>query len=70
MADDMVAIPHELIEDIDYHFTCWSKAGDKGNEAHHLIELFNKMSDLKSWHPTYESRTHTLSWERDDLEYG
>lgn len=56
-------------EEVVYHFQCWARTTDKGNEAHHLIELFNRISDLKSWDPTYDYETGTVAWEREDGEY-
>lgn len=64
-----VAAPHELLIDVIYHFQSYVEATRLDNQAHHLVELCNKMSDLKSWLPDYDSNTGTIAYERDDEEY-
>jgi hypothetical protein len=68
--DAEVSIPQSLIEDIDYHLTCYNRSTDKANAGHHLIELFNKVSDLSTYHSGYDHRTGTLPWEREDIQEG
>lgn len=63
--EDMVVIPETLIEDIAYHLSCYDNARSKTNSAHHLTELFNKVSDLKTWHKEYDVETGTMPWERE-----
>lgn len=67
--EDGVAAPHELLIDVIYHFQCYVGADRLDNQAHHLTELCNKISDLKSWLPDYDSNTGTIAWEREDEEY-
>jgi hypothetical protein len=66
MGDKVVEIPEGLIEDIQYHLYCFnvSQSRDKANAGYHLIELFNKVSDLSSYHTGYDEHTGTLPWER------
>lgn len=64
----MVEIPEDLIEDIQYRLRMYNSATDKTNEGHHLIELFNHVSDLSSYHGGYSNRSGTLPWEREDAE--
>ncbi len=66
MSDKMVEVPEILIEDVQYHLHLYNTTQDKANAGHHLIELFNKVSDLSTYHSGYDDRTGTLPWERED----
>jgi hypothetical protein len=66
--DLLVTVPADLIEDIHYHLTCFDKATSQTNAGHHLIELWNKVGDLTSWHPGFDANSGTLPWERGDDE--
>jgi len=66
--DKMVSVPETLIEDVQYHLHRYNRATDRANAGHHLIELFNKVGDLSTWHSGYDERTGTLPWEREDEE--
>lgn len=68
MSDKMVEVPEDLIEDIQYHLYMYNKATDRANAGHHLIELFNKVGDLSTWHSGYDTNSGTLPWEREDNE--
>ena len=67
MNDVMVEVPAELIEDIKYHLNRFDESKSRANAGHHLIELFNKVGDLTSWHPGYDADTGTLPYEREDF---
>src|SRR5690606_34465974 len=66
--DKMVSVPETLIEDVQDHLHRYNRATDRANAGHHLIELFNKVGDLSTWHSGYDERTGTLPWEREDEE--
>ena len=68
MNNVMVEVPAELIEDIKYHLNRFDESKSRANAGHHLIELFNKVGDLTSWHPGYDADTGTLPYEREDFE--
>lgn len=68
MSDKTATIPEELIEEIQYRLFMYNRTTDKANEGHHLIELFNHVSDLSTYHSGYDDRTGTLPWEREDEE--
>lgn len=67
--DRSVEVPENLIEDIQYRLHMYNRATDKANEGHHLIELFNHVSDLSTYHGGYSDRNGTLPWEREDAEF-
>lgn len=67
-ADTMVEVPEDLIEDIQYHLHMYDNAKSKANAGHHLMELFNRVGDLSSYHSGYDERTGTLPWERAEEE--
>lgn len=58
-----IQIPTSLIANIDYHLSRFSESRHEVERAHHLIELYNRVSDLKTWHPEYDERTGMLPWE-------
>ena len=66
MSDKMVEIPEGLIEDIHYHLSRYDDTKSRANAGHHLIELFNKVGDLTTWHSGYDSESGTLPWQRED----
>lgn len=57
---------YEALNEADYRFQMFVTTKDMLNQAHHLTELSNAMGDLRSWHPSYDSDTGTMGWERDD----
>jgi hypothetical protein len=61
-----VNVPVDLIEDIHYHLTRYDKATSRANAAYHLVELWNKVGDLTTWHPGHDVNSGTLPWQRDD----
>ena len=63
--EEAVAVPIELIEDIHYNLHMYNTARDRANAGHYLIELFNKVSDLSSWHPGCDNNG-TMPWQRED----
>lgn len=66
LPSDMRTVPVDLIEDVHYHYASYVAGGRLDNQARHLTELANKVSDLSSWHPGYDMNSGTLPWERDD----
>lgn len=64
----MVNVPEELIEDIQYHLQMYNTTNSKANAGYHLIELFNRVGDLSSYHSGYDINTGTLPWERENEE--
>lgn len=64
--DKQVEIPESIIEDIQYRLHMYNRATDKTNEGHHLIELFNHVSDLASYHTGYNDKNGMLPWEYDE----
>lgn len=68
MIDKMVEVPEELIEEIHYRLVSFDNSKSRANAGHHLIELFNAVSDLTSYHSGRDERTGTLPWEREDAE--
>jgi len=58
----------EVIEEVHYRFRMYTGTADLVNRAHHVIELGNAVSDLSTYHVTYDGDTGTLQWERDDAE--
>lgn len=64
--DDGIVVPKELLVEIVYHYQCMAGATRPDNQAHHLIELSNKVSDLKSWFDDYDSNSGTVGFERED----
>ena len=56
-------------EEVDYYFRMWDQAKTRGTEASYLVELFNKMSDLRSWLVGYDWEHDQMWWEREDEEY-
>jgi len=64
--DKMVAVPESLIEDIHYHLHRYDTEKSKASAGHHLSELFNRVSDLTSWHSGFDVDTGTMPWERED----
>lgn len=67
-ADTMVEVPAELIEEIQYHLHMYDNSKSKANAGHHLVELFNRVGDLSTYHPGYDENAGTLPWEREDEE--
>lgn len=59
-------VPADLIESIDYFLTSFDKSRTHTNAGYNLIELFNAVSELKSWHPGYDIDTGTLPYEREE----
>lgn len=57
---------HEAIERVDIDWDAWRSAKDPVVAAHHLIQLSDAMSDLRSWHPSHDIETSTLGWERTE----
>jgi hypothetical protein len=66
MSDKMVEIPENIIEEIHYHLTAYDDTRSRANAAFHLIELFNHVSDLSSYHSGYDDKSGTMPWQRDD----
>lgn len=56
----------DAIEQVHYRFRCYTSTTDMVNRAHNLVELANAVSDLASWHDSYDVDRGTLSWERED----
>lgn len=67
--EDGVAAPKELLDDVIYYSQLYFKADTPEKQAGYLVELSNKISDLKSYMPSYDPEYFTLDWERDDEEY-
>lgn len=64
--EDMVAIPQDLIEDIHYHLSRYDSSTSRTNAGFHLTQLSDKISDLKTWHPTFDVNTGTIAYEREN----
>lgn len=60
MSDRMVEVPESLIETIHNHLVAYNGTTDKTNAGYHLIELYNRVSDLTTWHSQYDQSTATL----------
>lgn len=56
----------DLIEDVVYEFDRYVGATFLTDQANHLNQLANHMSDLRTWHPGYDYETGTMPWERDE----
>lgn len=63
---DMTQVPEDLIEDIHYHLNCFDTSRSRANAGHHLIELFNAVGNLVTWHGGFDINTGTLPWQRED----
>lgn len=66
--DKRAPVPETLIEDIDYRLQSYDKSASRSNAGHHLIELQNLVSQLKTWHSGYQYESGTLPWEREDWD--
>lgn len=66
MSDNTAWVPEELIEDIHYHLNRYNESKTRSGAGHHLIELFNKVNDLTTWHSGFDVETGTMPWQRED----
>lgn len=65
--DSLTVVPSALIENIGHHLDSFDVATSKITSAYHLMHLNDSVSDLKSFHPGYDSNTGTLPYEREDV---
>lgn len=66
---DQVAGLLASMEGVDYAYRRWRDSSDRFIEAERLIELNNRMSDLRSWLVGYDWEDDQMWWEREDAEY-
>ncbi len=59
---------HEVGIDVDYWWHQFTHARDLLTQAGTLVELSNKMHDLRTWLPGYDYESGTLPWEREDAD--
>lgn len=62
-----VTLDVDVIEDVVYHFQMYAQENSTlENRAYHLIELGNKVHDLKTYHPGYNADNGTMPWDREE----
>lgn len=64
--DEDAAVPLDLIADIAYSWWQWQRATHPLERAQPLIDLSNRLSDLRSYHPRWDIETGTMPWEREE----
>lgn len=58
----------EAIEEVDYAFDNYVESCTLTSQAHYLIELSNRMSDLRSWHPRFDGEQGRIVPEDEHVE--
>jgi hypothetical protein len=53
----------EALEDVHFHWTMFRNSTDPVNQASRLVDLGDSISDLITYHPSYDNDTGTLGWE-------
>lgn len=57
----------DAIESAAAAWDCLSNASSPIDAAFAMTRLNDAMSDLVTWHPEYDSETHTLPFEREEV---
>lgn len=58
----------EAIEEVHWRFALLCGATNPLAQAHSLTNLADAVSDLATWHDSWDVDSGTLSWEREDAE--
>ena len=56
----------EAIEEAHYRYTRFSEATTPVDQAYALVNLNDAISDLASWHSSYDINDGLLDWQRED----
>jgi hypothetical protein len=70
VADDPATLKDaaEAIETVAAAWDRMSNARSPLDQAQGMVDMSNAMSDLRTWHPEYDYKTHTLPFEREEAE--
>ena len=56
----------DALEEVHHQWQTYREATDPVTQAHRLTQVDAAISDLATYHPSYDLDTGTLGWERDD----